>query len=124
MPDEIHIAPNDDGDFVISRDGGGEVTITPQHLINLAKILPGMARQVLQNLHAQGSRRVEAISGLNVETISIRCDLLAETVLLQVKDKQRMEYAFVLPAVHAKILAENLLSAVSDVEKDRQRSKQ
>jgi hypothetical protein len=35
-----------------------------------------------------------------------------------------MEYAFVLPAVHAKILAENLLSAVSDVEKNRQRSKQ
>jgi hypothetical protein len=105
MTDEIRVLPNDDGDFVISRDGNGEVTITPQHLINLAKYLAGLARQVLQNLHAQGSLRVEAISGLNVETISVRCDLLGENVLLQMTDKQSMEYAFDLPVAHAKFLA-------------------
>jgi hypothetical protein len=39
-------------------------------------------------------------------------------------DKQSMEYAFVLPVAHAKLLGAQLLSAVSDVEKKRQQSKQ
>ncbi len=90
--DEIHIRANKDGDFVISRnDRDGEVTITPQHLINLAKLLPSLARQVLQELHGPGSSKVEAKSGLQVEKISFQHDLLGETVLLQMTDKEGME---------------------------------
>jgi hypothetical protein len=123
--DKIHIRPNKDGDFVISRnDSDGEVTITPQHLINLAKLLPGLARQVLQELHGPRSSKFEAISGMHVEKISIQHDLLGETVLLQMTDKEGMESAFVLALVDAKRMGNGLLEIVAKAEESAQKSKQ
>ncbi len=126
MPDEVSIRPTDDGDYIISRDGvEGEVTITPQHLIKLAGSLPSLARQVLQELHGpKSSSPLVAISGLNVEKILVQYDLLGETVLLQMTDKEGMESSFVLPVVHAKRLGEQLLETAAKAEKKGQQSKQ
>jgi hypothetical protein len=120
----VHVQANDNGDYVISRDGHGEVTITPEHVITLANYLPGLAHQILQKLNGPGSSQVQAISGANVGKISFRHDLLSEKPLLQLTDTQGMEYAFLLSSGDAKRLIEELLEIAAKAEETGRQSKQ
>ena len=118
VQDEVHILSNKDGNYVISRDGEkGDVTVTPAHIISLATSLPPLARQLLQELHGpRSSSHLVAISGENVENISIQHDLLGETVLLRLTDKHGIESAFSLPLAQAKNFGEKLLNICEKAE--------
>ena len=126
VPDEVRIRPTEDGNYIISRDGGkGEVTVTAAHIINLAKYLPILARQILQELHGpRSSSHLAAISGENVEKISIQHDLLGENVLLRLTDRHGMESAFSLPLGQARNLSEEILNVCVKAEAAAQNTKQ
>jgi hypothetical protein len=61
---------------------------------------------------------------MHVEKISIQHDLLGETVLLQMTDKEGMESAFVLALVDAKRMGNGLLEILAKAEESAQKSKQ
>jgi hypothetical protein len=126
VPDEVHILPNEGGDYIISRDGEkGEVIVTSAHIINLAKSLPILARQILQELHGpRSSSHLATISGANVEKISIQHDLLGETVLLLLTDTHGMESPFSLPLAKARNLGAEILNVCVIAEAAAQNAKQ
>ncbi len=115
MTAEVSITAAGNGDFELKHPASPDpLILTAADVISLARQLPALARELLQDRSAAGSPRLQQIAVIHLGKVAVRHDAIGENVLLELTDTKGSDLAIELRVAQARGLVVSLLRACDE----------